>query len=49
MSNRAVWTIRQKHEWLQTPLRKKRLKRGQRVRLGLQAALDRRASPPERA
>ncbi len=43
MSNRALWTMRQKHEWLQTPLKPKRLKRCQRVRVGLQAALDRKA------
>jgi hypothetical protein len=43
MSNRAVWTMRNKHEWLQSPLKKKRLKRCQRVRVGLQAAMDRKA------
>ena len=43
MSNRAVWTMRSKHEWLQSPLKKKRLKRCQRVRVGLQAAMDRKA------
>ena len=41
MSNRAVWTMRHKHEWLQSPLKKKRLKRCQRVRVGMQAAIDR--------
>jgi hypothetical protein len=43
MSNRAVWTMRAKHEWLQSPLKKKRLKRCQRVRIGQQAAIDRKA------
>jgi hypothetical protein len=44
MSNRALWTMRAKHEWLQTPLKKKRLKRCQRVRIGQQAAMDRKAA-----
>ena len=44
MSNRAVWTMRAKHEWLQNPLKKKRLKRCQRVRIGQQAAIDRKAN-----
>jgi len=46
MSNRAVFTMRKKHEWLQTPLKKKRIKRCSRVRIGLQAALDRNAEKP---
>jgi hypothetical protein len=35
--------MRRKHEWLQSPLKKKRLKRCQRVRIGMQAAIDRKA------
>ena len=44
MSNRAIWTMRHKHEWLQSPLKKKRMKRCQRVRIGMQAAIDRKAN-----
>jgi hypothetical protein len=43
MSNRAVWTVRKRHEWLTTPTTKKRLKRRKRLRIGLEAALLRRA------
>jgi hypothetical protein len=43
MANRCVWTVRQKHEWMATPLKGKRLKKRKRTRLGLQAALDRKA------
>ncbi|HQP36768.1 MAG TPA: hypothetical protein PLI95_16395 [Polyangiaceae bacterium] len=46
MSNRAVFTVRRKHEWLQTPLKKKRIKRCQRARIGLQAAMDRKGEKP---
>ncbi len=46
MANYALWSMRSKHEWLQKPLKKKRMKRSQRVRVGLQAALDRKAPPP---
>jgi hypothetical protein len=45
MSNRALWNMRKKHEWLQTPLKAKRLKRAMRVRCGLQDAIDRKAKP----
>ena len=47
MSNRAVWDIRQRHEWIAKPRRAKRLKRRTRTRIGLQAAIDR--SQPEQA
>jgi hypothetical protein len=50
MSNRAIWDIRQRHEWLTKPQKGKRLKRRSRLRIGLQAALDRKqeamAEPP---
>jgi hypothetical protein len=45
MANRCVWTVRQKHEWMATPLKGKHLKRRKRVRIGLQTALDRKAKP----
>jgi hypothetical protein len=42
MSNRALWNVRQRHEWLSTPLKKKRLNLRKRSRIGLEAALERR-------
>jgi hypothetical protein len=50
MANRAIWNVRKRHEWLATPLKAKRIKRAQRLRCGLQEALDRKAAhepPPE--
>ncbi len=43
MSNRALWNVRKRHEWLATPLKAKRVKRAQRLRCGLQDAIDRKA------
>ena len=43
MANRAIWSMRKRHEWLQTPLKAKRVKRATRVRCGLQDAMDRKA------
>jgi hypothetical protein len=43
MANRAIWNMRKRHEWLATPLKKKRVKRATRVRCGLQDAVDRKA------
>jgi hypothetical protein len=45
MANRAIWSMRKRHEWLQTPLKAKRIKRATRVRCGLQDAIDRKAGP----
>lgn len=47
MANRAIWSMRRRHEWLATPLKKKRVKRATRVRCGLQDAIDRKAGPAE--
>jgi hypothetical protein len=41
MSNRAIWNVRQRHEWLSTPLKGKRMKLRQRLRIGLEQALER--------
>jgi hypothetical protein len=41
MSNRAIWSMRKRHEWLASPLKKKRVKRATRLRCGLQDAMDR--------
>jgi hypothetical protein len=47
MANRAIWNVRKRHEWLATPLKSKRIKRAQRLRCGLQDALDRKAGPQQ--
>ncbi len=44
MANRAIWSMRKRHEWLQTPLKKKRVKRATRVRCGMQDAIDRKST-----
>ncbi len=49
MANRAIWSIRLKHEWLAQPLKGKRLKKRKRARVGLQAALERQAKPEKPA
>lgn len=50
MANRAIWSMRKRHEWLATPLKKKRVKRATRVRCGLQDAIDRKSgNAPEQA
>jgi hypothetical protein len=41
MANRAIWSMRKRHEWLTTPLKPKKMKRSGRLRIGLQDALDR--------
>jgi len=49
MSNRAIWNVRLRHVWLATPLKGKRMKKRQRVRIGLEDALQRKskAARPE--
>jgi hypothetical protein len=51
MSNRAIWNVRLRHVWLATPLKGKRMKKRQRVRIGLEEALQRKsqAARPETA
>jgi hypothetical protein len=44
MSNRALWNVRKRHEWLASPLKAKRVKRAQRLRNGSQEAIDRKAA-----
>jgi hypothetical protein len=46
MANRAIWNVRQRHEWLSTPLKAKRIKKRSRARIGLSDALERK---PQRA
>ncbi|HVR21148.1 MAG TPA: hypothetical protein VMS65_15655 [Polyangiaceae bacterium] len=43
MSNRSLWNVRRRHEWLATPLKGKHLKKRKRVRIGLEQALERKA------
>lgn len=43
MSNYAVWNVRLRHVWLQSPLKPRRLKRRLRLRNGIQDAIDRRS------
>ena len=43
MSNRAIWNVRLRHVWLATPLKGKRMKKRQRVRIGLEDALNRKS------
>jgi hypothetical protein len=45
MSNRSLWNVRRRHEWLTTPLKGKHLKARKRARIGLQDAIDRKAAP----
>ena len=43
MANTPKWNIRLRHEWLATPLKKKRVTRRQKARVGLLEAEARRA------
>jgi hypothetical protein len=45
MSNRAIWNVRLRHEWLRKPKKGKRLKNRDRVRLGMLAPHP--AEPPK--
>jgi hypothetical protein len=49
MSNRALWNVRRRHEWLTTPLKGKRIKARAKARVGLDAALARKAAPASEA
>lgn len=46
MANTPKWNVRLRHEWLQTPLKKKRVKRCAKARLGM---LDSEARKAEKA
>ena len=47
MSNRAQWNVRKRHEWLAKGKKKETMSRRGRVRIGLQAAIDRKAQPSQ--
>jgi hypothetical protein len=49
MANTPKWNIRLRHEWLATPLKKKRVKRGQKARIGLLEAEARKAAKVKKA
>ncbi len=49
MSNRAIWNVRLRHEWLTKPQKGKRMKRRTRLRNGMQDALDRQQPDQEDA
>src|SRR5258708_6988021 len=44
MANRAIWSMRLRHEWLKKPRKKAHLKKSQRIRVGLEDALQRKAN-----
>jgi hypothetical protein len=44
MANTPKWNIRLRHEWLSSPLKKKRVKRCQKARLGMLDAERRKAA-----
>lgn len=44
MANTPKWNIRLRHEWLATPLKKKRFKRSQKARVGYLEAEARKKS-----
>lgn len=44
MANTSKWNVRLRHEWLATPLPKKRMKRSEKARCGLLDAEERKAS-----
>ena len=41
--------MRLRHEWLKTPLKKHRFKRSQRIRVGLEDALQRKIKPDDQS
>jgi len=49
MANYAKWNVRLRHEWLATPLKKKRFKRCQKARVGLLEAEERREAKEKAA
>jgi hypothetical protein len=49
MSNRAIWNVRLRHEWLRKPKKGKRLKNRDRVRLGMNISNSAEASKAEQS
>lgn len=48
MANTPKWNVRLRHEWLQSPLKKKRIKRCSKARLGMLDAEARKAAKAAR-
>lgn len=46
MANIAKWNIRLRHVWLATPLKKKRVKKNEKARIGLLDAESRKTKAP---
>jgi hypothetical protein len=49
MANTSKWNVRLRHEWLATPLPKKRVKNSEKVRCGLHEAEARKAAKQKKA
>jgi len=49
MANTPKWNIRLRHEWLAKPLKKKRVKRCEKARIGLLDAEKRRAAKQKKS
>ena len=49
MANTPKWNIRLRHEWLATPLKKKRVKLCEKARIGLLDAEGRKAAKAKKA
>ena len=49
MANTSKWNVRLRHEWLMSPLKKKRVKRNEKARIGLLEAAQRKAPRAEPA
>jgi hypothetical protein len=43
MANYALWNVRKRHEWLALGKKTQKMPRRGRLRIGLQAAIDRKA------
>jgi hypothetical protein len=49
MANTSKWNVRLRHEWLATPLPKKRVKNSEKARCGLDAAEARKAAKAKKS
>lgn len=47
MANYALWNVRKRHEWLAKSKKQEKMSRRGRLRIGLQAAMDRKNPQPE--
>lgn len=49
MANYALWNVRKRHEWLAKSKKNEKMSRRGRLRIGLQAAIDRNAPAVQEA